>query len=163
MQPVTEKALRSAFINASRSEAAKATLPDDFADIAWEDLDYFGWRDARMPQRGYILRWQENRLVGLMLRAPDGGSGKNRRVLCDLCRDVFSKDDVYLWVARRAGQSGRDGNTVGTLVCADFGCSRRVRVLPKPSEIQPDPHVVVAAQIDGLARRTDLFLAKVGA
>lgn len=103
----------------------------------------------------------EGKLTGVLLRAPEGGSGKNRAVLCELCRDVFSKDDVYLWVAKRAGQSGKDGNTVGTLICAEFGCSANVRKEPPVNEINPDPAAVVLKQIAGLEFRTAQFLSRV--
>jgi hypothetical protein len=65
------------------------------------------------------------------------------------------------WVAKRAGQSGRDGNTVGTLICADFLCCGNVRVEPPANEINPDPAAVVLWQIDGLMARTELFLNRV--
>lgn len=96
-----------------------------------------------------------------MLRAPEGGAKKSRSVLYELCRDVFSKEDVLLWVARRAGQSGRDGNTVGTLICADFLCCGNVRVEPPANEISPDPAAVVLRQIDGLIVRTGQFLDRI--
>lgn len=161
MEKISEKQIRCCFVNASRSEAAKLTLPSNFATLDWERLDYLGWRDEKMPQRGYLIMCSGDRLVGLMLRAPEGGSGRNRRVLCDLCRDVHCEADVYLWVAKRAGQSGRDGNTVGTLICADFLCSANVRREPSPSAIEPDPAAVVARQVQGLRERTGRFLARV--
>ncbi|MBW4094883.1 MAG: FBP domain-containing protein [Acidobacteria bacterium] len=161
MQKITEKQLRSAFVNASKSETAKLTLPENWDSVGWDQLDYFGWRDAKMPQRGYLLREYRGTLRGVLLRAPDGGSGKNRKVLCDLCRDVHSEADVFMWVAKRGGQSGRDGNTVGTLICAEFLCNANVRKEPKPSEIEPDPAAVVERQILGLQERTDRFLGRV--
>jgi hypothetical protein len=82
-------------------------------------------------------------------------------VLCELCRDVFSKEDVLLWVAKRAGQSGRDGNSVGTLICADFLCCGNVRVEPPANDINPDPAAVVVRQIDALLARTGQFLERV--
>ena len=161
MEKISDKQIRSCFVNASRSEAAKLTLPAGFASLDWDRLDFLGWRDEKMPQRGYLVSQTGDRLVGLMLRAPDGGSGKNRKVLCDLCRDVFSEEDVYLWVAKRAGQSGRDGNTVGTLICAQFVCSANVRKEPPVSEIEPDPAAVVERQIRGLRERTERFIGRV--
>lgn len=161
MEKITDKQIRSCFVNASRSEAAKLTLPARFATLDWDRLDFLGWRDEKMPQRGYLVSQTGDRPVGLMLRAPDGGSGKNRKVLCDLCRDVFSEEDVYLWVAKRAGQSGRDGNTVGTLICAQFVCSANVRKEPPVSEIEPDPAAVVERQIRGLRERTERFIGRV--
>jgi hypothetical protein len=163
MQKITAQQIRSSFINASRSEAAKANLPRNFETINWDNLEFLGWRDEKMPQRGYLVVPHRGELTGIMLRAPEGGSGKRRVVLCELCRDVFSKDDVYLWVAKKAGQSGKDGNTVGTLICAEFGCSANVRKEPPANEINPDPAAVVVRQIAGLESRTEQFLDRVRA
>jgi hypothetical protein len=161
MQEVTAQEIRSSFINASRSEAAKLILPQDFDGLEWDSLDFLGWRDNKMPLRGYLVVPGPTGLTGIMLRAPEGGAKKNRSVLCELCRDVFSKEDVLLWVAKRAGQSGRDGNTVGTLICADFLCSGNVRKEPPANEINPDPAAVVLRQIDGLQARTSQFVDRV--
>ncbi|MFP3580251.1 MULTISPECIES: FBP domain-containing protein [unclassified Arthrobacter] len=161
MQKISAQQIRASFINASRSEAAKLNLPHDFETLDWDNLEFLGWRDEKMPQRGYLVVEYRGKLTGILLRAPEGGSGKKRVVLCELCRDVFSKDDVYLWVAKKAGQSGKDGNTVGTLICAEFGCSTNVRKEPPVNEINPDPAVVVLRQIDGLKARTAQFLDRV--
>jgi hypothetical protein len=163
MQSITPQQIRSSFVNASRSEAAKLTLPKDLDGLAWDSLDFLGWRDGKMPLRGYLVVPGASGLTGIMLRAPEGGAKKNRSVLCELCRDVFSKEDVLLWVAKRAGQSGRDGNTVGTLICADFLCCSNVRKEPPANPINPDPAAVVLRQIEGLKDRTAQFLARVQA
>jgi hypothetical protein len=161
MQKITPQQIRSSFVNASRSEAAKANLPANFDALDWENLDFLGWRDEKMPLRGYLVVPRQDGLTGIMLRAPEGGAKKSRSVLCELCRDVFSKEDVLLWVAKRAGQSGRDGNTVGTLICADFLCCGNVRVEPPANEINPDPAAVILRQIDALVARTEQFLDRV--
>ncbi|GAA2854302.1 FBP domain-containing protein [Paenarthrobacter ilicis] len=161
MQKITAQQIRSSFINASRSEAAKLNLPTTFDTLDWDNLEFLGWRDEKMPQRGYLVVEHQGKLTGILLRAPEGGSGKKRVVLCELCRDVYSKEDVYLWVAKKAGQSGKDGNTVGTLICAEFSCSTNVRKAPPVNEINPDPAVVVDRQIAGLGERTALFLDRV--
>jgi hypothetical protein len=161
MQKITAQQIRSSFINASRSEAAKLNLPRDFESLDWDNLDFLGWRDEKMPLRGYLVVPGESGLTGVMLRAPEGGARKSRSVLCELCRDVFSKEDVLLWVAKRAGQSGRDGNSVGTLICADFLCCGNVRVEPPANDINPDPAAVVVRQIDALLARTGQFLERV--
>jgi hypothetical protein len=163
MQSVTPQQIRSSFVNASRSEAAKLTLPKDLDSFDWERRDFLGWRDAKMPLRGYLVVPGPKGLTGVMLRAPEDGPKKNRSVLCELCRDVFSKEDVLLWVAKRAGQSGRNGNTVGTLICADFLCCGNVRKEPPANEINPDPAAVVLRQIQGLQDRTAQFLSRVRA
>ncbi|OMH33269.1 FBP domain-containing protein [Tersicoccus sp. Bi-70] len=162
MRPVTPAQIRSSFINASRSEAARLTLPPGFDQLAWDTLDVLGWRDPKMPLRGYLtLRTTGDRLVSVLLRAPAGGARKNRAVLCELCRSVEATNDVLLWVARRAGAAGRNGNTVGTLICADFACSANVRVAPPEGDMHPDPAAVVARQIDGLIARADQFAERV--
>ncbi|WP_218713241.1 FBP domain-containing protein [Arthrobacter sp. BF1] len=161
MEKISEKQIRSCFVNASRSEAAKLTLPANFADLDWQQLDSLGWSDPKMPMRGYLITQTADGLVGIMLRAPEGGSGQKRRVLCELCRDVHSEEDVYLWVSKRAGQSGRDGNSVGTLICAQFLCSANVRKEPAANEIEPDPAAVVQRQIQGLQERTEKFMVRV--
>ncbi|MFJ5697237.1 FBP domain-containing protein [Arthrobacter sp. NPDC093139] len=161
MQAITPQQIRSSFINATRSEATKLTLPKNLDSQDWDNLDFLGWRDEKLPLRGYLVVPGQKGLTGIMLRAPEGGAKKNRSVLCELCRDVFSKEDVLLWVAKRAGQSGRDGNTVGTLICADFLCCENVRKEPPANEINPDPAAVVLRQIEGLQNRTSHFLNRV--
>ncbi|MUK01724.1 FBP domain-containing protein [Vibrio cholerae] len=161
MQPISINAVRSSFVNATRSEAAKLTPPKNLDSLVWENLDFLGWRDEKMPLRGYLLVPTDQGVAGILLRAPESGARRNRAVLCELCRDVSSKEDVLLWVARRAGQSGRDGNSVGTLICADFICSANVRREPPASEIHPDPAVVVHRQVDELRERTARFLSRV--
>ncbi|MDP9885287.1 hypothetical protein J2W21_002809 [Sinomonas atrocyanea] len=162
MQKTTLNQIRSSFINASRSEAARLSPPKDFDDLDWDALDVLGWRDPKMPLRGYLVVPQaDGRIVSALLRAPEGGARKNRAVLCELCRSVDATNDVLLWVARRAGASGRNGNTVGTLICADFECSANVRVEPPADPINPDPSLVVAKRIEGLGARAGLFVEKV--
>jgi hypothetical protein len=106
----TAQQIRSSVVNASRSEAARLTLPRDFGKL---DRDSLGWRGGKMPLRGYLVVPGLKGATGAMLRAPEGGAKKSRSVLCELCRDVFSKDDVLLWVARRAGQPGRKATQWG--------------------------------------------------
>ncbi|MBT1003540.1 FBP domain-containing protein [Paenarthrobacter sp. DKR-5] len=161
MQKISAQQIRSSFINASRSEAARLNLPKNFDTLDWEALDFLGWRDEKMPLRGYLIIPDGGALTGIMLRAPEGGAKKNRSVLCEICRDVFSKEDVLLWVARRAGKPGRDGNTVGTLICAGFECSANARVEPPANGIHPDPAEVVKRQILGVQSRSQLFLNRV--
>ncbi|MHA7247971.1 FBP domain-containing protein [Arthrobacter tecti] len=163
MEKVSDRQIRSSFINATRSEVAKLNLPPNFDSLDWENLDFLGWRDGKMPLRAYVIVPTEHGLTGLLLRAPEGGAKKNRTVLCEMCRDVFSKEDVLLWVARRGGKSGRNGNTVGTLICADFICSANVRREPPANEINPEPAVVVTRQIAALRTRIGKFLGRVAA
>lgn len=161
MQKLTEKDIRRSFVNSTRSEVAALNLPANFQDLDWDNLDYLGWRDPKMPQRSYLVHPLDGKPTGILLRAPETAAPGNRRVLCALCQDVHSEEDVYLFAARRAGQSGRDGNTVGTLICADFICSENVRAEVPPTPIHPDPAAVIAERIAGLRQRTDLFVRRV--
>lgn len=52
------------------------------------------------------------------------------RAQCSWCEDVTLRNDVQFFAARKAGPSGRQGNTLGVLICANFGCSANVRRLP---------------------------------
>ena len=69
MYELTAARIRSSFINASRSEAAKLTLPRNFDSLDWDSLDFLGWRDGKMPLRGYLVLPGANGPVGIMLRA----------------------------------------------------------------------------------------------
>lgn len=161
MQNFSTDEIRHSFTNASRSEVKAINFPANFAELDWEQLDYLGWRDPKMPQRGYLVFPADTGLVGIALRAPDGGSGKIRKIICDLCRDVRAETDVYLYVARKAGHAGREGNTVGTLICSDFRCSRNVRVELQPSQRHADWETTRASQIATLTERTAKFVERV--
>ncbi|MNJ01021.1 hypothetical protein D3C73_1605220 [compost metagenome] len=52
---------------------------------------------------------------------------------------------------------------MGTLICAEFGCSANVRKEPPVNEINPDPAAVVVRHIAGLESRTEQFLDRVRA
>lgn len=159
MQPITEKTIRSSFINASRQEAKKLTLPENFATLDWDALEYLGWRDPKMQQRGYLFHTDAaGRTRGILLRPTDGGRKPNNATMCEMCRDVNIPVAVGMWTTRRAGQAGRDGDTLGTLICLNFECSRNVRIPPPKNPIYPDPMVVVAERIELLDERVHSFL-----
>jgi hypothetical protein len=46
---------------------------------------------------------------------------------CSWCEDVHLPNDVAFYSAKRAGKAGRNGDTIGTLVCEAFQCSTNVR------------------------------------
>ena len=128
MRPIDERAIRASFINASRKEVSDLTLPVGFADIDFDRLDLLGWTDPKAPRRAYVVAWRDDVLVGALLQRAE------QRVLaraqCSWCEDVTLRNDVQMYVARKAGAAGRKGDSVGTLTCADFGCSHNVRILP---------------------------------
>jgi hypothetical protein len=163
VNPLTEKQIRASFVNASQREAKQATLPD-LADVAWDRLDYLGWIDRKSPLAAYVVLEVDGEPVGAMLRAADAKSGRGRQGVCAWCEDVVDDAEVSLYVARRGGASGKAGNSIGTLVCTDFGCSRNVRRRPMAFEVGNDParrEAFVAARIDGLRDRSARFVAEV--
>ncbi|WP_426518320.1 FBP domain-containing protein [Diaminobutyricibacter sp. McL0618] len=128
MLTLTEKAIRESFVNASRKEVSDLTLPEGFGDIDWDRLDYLGWRDRKIARRAYVVVPSSDGMVGILLKRAE--ATPRARAQCSWCQDVQLPNDVVLYAAKRSGQAGRNGNTVGTLVCADFECSSNVRKLP---------------------------------
>jgi hypothetical protein len=78
--------------------------------------------------------------------------------MCLLCETPTTGDAVSLFTARRSGEAGRNGNTVGTYVCADLGCSARVRTDIPPWLRERDPGEVVAERSEQLRTRARAFL-----
>lgn len=130
MKPLTDNEIRASFVNASRREAKQATLPADLdLGARWESLDYLGWVDRSNPQRAYAVVPVDDEPVGFLLRTAE--RTRKASAMCAWCEDVFATSEVALFVARRAGASGREGNSLGTLVHADFGL---LDARPAPAE-----------------------------
>ncbi|WP_336660904.1 FBP domain-containing protein [Leucobacter sp. USHLN153] len=129
MLALTAESIRSSFVNASRKEASVAGIPDDLDARDWQSLDYFGWHDPKFAKRAYVvLPAFDGTPTGIVLRPAD--SAPQRRQICEWCRDTRLINEVVFFAARRVGESGRRGNTVGTLVCQNFQCSWNVRSDP---------------------------------
>jgi hypothetical protein len=126
VMPLTERAIRGAFVNCSKGEASRMFVPHDLAEWPWSDLEYAGWRDPRSPARGYLVTDVDGPLRGIGLRAPRSAVGAARKSMCSLCITTRS-GGVSLMVAPRAGRRGQQGNTVGTYICSDLQCSALVR------------------------------------
>ncbi|PZF59429.1 FBP domain-containing protein [Curtobacterium sp. MCBD17_013] len=155
MLPITEKAIRAAFVNASRKEVSDITLPSGFDALDWDALDYLGWRDPKIGRRAYAIVPDGDALVGILFRQADGGT--RTRPQCAWCQDVRLPNDVLFYSARRSGASGRNGNTVGTLVCADFQCSANVRNPPPPAYLGFDVEAARHERIVSLRQRAAAF------
>ncbi|MGW0247949.1 FBP domain-containing protein [Nocardia goodfellowii] len=125
MQPVTERDIRSSFVNCSKGDAKRLPVPKDLDAPPWDDLDFFGWTDPSYPGRCYLVFPQDDRLVGVALRHETGGSG--RAQMCSICKTTHTGSGVSLLTAAKAGESGRKGNTVGTYMCTDLACSLYAR------------------------------------
>ena len=161
MQPLDEKAVRSLFGNANASEVEQLALPVHFFVTEWAPLDAFGWRDPRIPARGYLVTELGGMPVGIVLTAADRTGSRHRAAICNLCHTHQPGDQVELFSARRAGAAGERGDSIGTYICADLACQETVRLgrPPAPSEVQPSAHEL--ERIEGLARRTRAFVADV--
>ena len=160
MNPLNEKQIRASFVNCSRREAAQLTLPPDLSELRWDRLDLLGWIDRKAPLRAYVVLPVDDAPVGIALRSPEV-AGKRRRAVCAWCEDVYATDDVSMYVARRAGAPGRNGDTIGTLICTTFGCSANVRRTPTIIEAGDDPAGVVRRRIEGLRERSARFADEV--
>ena len=160
MQPLTESDIRNSLVNASAGDSARMTLPG-LHEVLWDQREYLGWRDPRSPQRAYIVQWRDGEPVGMMLRPADNRMKAGINAMCSLCQTPRPAGQVSLFSAPRAGEAGRDGNTVGTYICADLRCSDRVRTEIPPWLQQRDPAEVVAERAEDLRERAEGFLAAV--
>jgi hypothetical protein len=158
MNAITEKQIRRSFVNCSRGEAMSMTLPKDFAHVPWADREFLGWRDIKAQLRGYIVLWRGDEPLGIALRAADTTMSSRSSAMCLLCQTAQSAADVSLFTARRAGEAGRHGNTVGQYVCADLACSERVRTEIPPWLRDRDPEEVTAERAAELEQRLNAFV-----
>lgn len=159
MLPLTEKNIRASLINASLSERRTLTVPPNFSTLPWDNLDYFGWRDPRIPGIGYVIVELEEGPVGILLRQAKGAI--RTRPQCSWCEDVQLPNDVVFFSTKRAGQAGRNGNTIATLACANFECSANVRKLPSVAYIGFDVQAARLHRIDALREHVRNFVRDV--
>ena len=159
MKPLTANEIRTSFVNLSKSQAKALTLPPAIEATDWEVRDYLGWRDPKAPARAYLVLWRDQRPLGLALRAPTTSGGRGS-ALCNICFSAHAPSDVVLFVAPRAGSAGREGNTVGTYICADLACSLYVRGLRK-LELPQGEHLEPEERARRLAGRLDAFVDRV--
>jgi hypothetical protein len=161
MFSLNDTTIRDSFVNASRKELSDLTLPADFSEIDWQKVDYFGWNDPKRPRRAYVVVPVGEVAVGVLLRRADAKSAS--RAQCSWCQDVQLPNDVVFFSARRAGAAGRNGDTVGTLVCAEFECSRNVRKRPSVAYIGFDVDAAREHRIESLRQRAAAFAADIRA
>lgn len=158
MRPLTEDDLRVIFVNARDDELRLLTPPHDFVLTDWDHLDFLAWRDPRTRGRGYLVAERGGRPTGVVLRAAEGSS-RARSAMCNLCHTMQPADQVALFTARKAGDAGFSGSSVGTYICADLSCHETVRLAAPlaPSEVRAS----VDIRIDGTRRRTEAFIDSV--
>ena len=161
MKELTDDDIRPSFVNCSRSEAQAMTVPRDLAVVPWEDREFLGWRDPRAPLRGYVVLERDGGVLGIALRAADSRMSSGTAAMCLLCQTAQPGDAISLFTARRTGESGRNGNTVGTYICADLGCARRARTEIPQWLRERDPDEVAEERTAELHRRVHGFLDSV--
>ena len=160
MQPLSPAEIRGSFVNASQGEIERIPLPG-LHEVIWGDREYLGWRDAQAHQRGYLVHWRDETPVGIVLRASEFSLRAGISAMCALCRITQPSGQVSLFSARRAGQAGRDGNTIGTYICDDLACSHMIRVLPPPHPMQVPREELLAQRSESLLARVQDFTADV--
>ncbi|MBD0674124.1 FBP domain-containing protein [Streptomyces sp. CBMA156] len=162
MEPLGENEIRASFVNCSKGEARRLNLPRGLAELPWEQLDFLGWRDQGAPDRAYLVAPYGGELVGVTLRSPVIRRSLTKTNVCSLCITAHAGSGVALLAARRAGAAGREGNTVGTYICADLACSLYVRGLKKSTLVtRPDESLPLEQQIDRTVGNLGGFLARV--
>ena len=160
MKPLTDADIRGSFVNATKGEIDRIPLPG-LHEVIWTSREYLGWRDPGAPLRGYLVHWSGDRPVGIVLRASEPSLRPGISAMCVLCRTPQPSGQVTLFSAPRAGEAGRNGNTVGTYICDDLACSIMIRILPAAHPMQPDPAEVLENRIAGLTERVASFTADV--
>ena len=160
MQPLSPTEIRESFVNAIQGDAERIPLPG-LHEMIWDEREYLGWRDQQARGRGYLVHWQDDTPVGIVLRASEAALQPGISAMCSLCRITQPSDQVTLFSAPLAGQAGRDGNSVGTYICDDLACSHLIRILPPAHPMQPSPEEIVAGRSEALLARVQAFTADV--
>jgi len=160
VEPLSAEEIRRSFVNTTKSQVKSMTLPRDFQELQWPSLDYLGWRDPKAPARGYLVVRRDAGVTAIALNTAATGKPRRGTGLCDLCHTAHQVTDVSLFAARRAGSAGRDGNTVGTYICADLACSLYVRGLREP-EVPQGETVAPELRIQRLDDRLQIFVSRV--
>ena len=73
MRPLGEPAIRASFVNCTKGEAKRITLPRDLDTRPWADLDFLGWTDPSGSERAYLVAEADAGPVGVVLRAARQG------------------------------------------------------------------------------------------
>lgn len=160
MKPLSPDEIRTSIVNADPEIIERMPLPG-LHETVWDAREYLGWRDPQAPQRGYIVYWRDDVPVGMIVRAAENRMSRSMSAMCSLCRTQQPANQVSLFSVPKAGEGGRNGNTVGTYICSDLACSTIIRILPPPSDMQPSPADVVASRAAGLLTRLNSFTNEV--
>lgn len=159
MHALTADAIRASFVNVTLRERKSIVPPDDLTEADWAQLDYLGWRDPKSPLLGYVVIPTTDGPVGILLRQAE--ATPRSRAQCSWCEDTRLPNDVVFFAAKRAGDAGRKGDTLGTLVCARFECSTNVRRPQPMSYVGFDVEEARQLRILSLRERAEAFVTRV--
>ncbi|WP_312861148.1 FBP domain-containing protein [Amycolatopsis endophytica] len=158
VRPLDENRIRGSFINCSKGEARRLTLPR-LTEIDWSEVDFLGWRDPKAAHNAYLVTPRGGEVIGVALRAAEKHRSAVKQSMCAFCGTIHAATDVTLFAARRAGAAGRLGNTVGTYACADLACGLYLRGKRRPAVHNPVDRAPLEQRIertlDNLARFLD--------
>ncbi|WP_261366570.1 FBP domain-containing protein [Streptomyces sp. Je 1-79] len=166
VEPLTDRQIRSSFVNCTKGEASRLKLPLDYAELPWQDLDFLGWIDPGAPLRAHLVVPREDGPLGISLRVPaTGRTSAVKSSLCQVCLTGHASSGVTLLAAPLAGSRGREGNTVGIYICADLACSLYIRGKrqPKLRAGRHEESLTLDERIERTTANLDAFLAKVTA
>lgn len=157
MLALTEDQVRAALVNATPDERARFAAPLSLVLADWDHLDFLAWTDPDFRGRGYVVVEHDGVPTGVVLRAASGA--RPSAAMCNLCHTMQPGNQVALFTARRAGEAGERGDSVGTYMCADLGCHDNVRLAAPlaPSEVRAN----VDRRIDSTRERVEAFVERV--
>jgi len=159
---IDEARMRTSFVNCSKGDAVRMNIPT-LADVAWDRLEFFGWRDPKAPDRGYLVAPWRGEVVGIALRAATRSRTRiARSSMCSLCLTVHAASGVTLFTAALAGSAGRNGNSAGTYMCDNLQCSRYIRgELKSDALIVPNETLDLEIRVERLRSKLDPFIEKI--
>jgi len=159
MRALTEAEVRASFVNADADELRVMEMPHDFMLVDWDYLDFFAWRDPSAGKRGYVLIQHDGEVRGAVLRVSE--PGRTRSGMCNICRTMQPGNQVALFSARRSGEAGQRGDSIGTYICADLSCHESVRLAHPlaPNEVLAPGQVDF--RLDGTRRRMEAFVGRI--
>jgi hypothetical protein len=160
VEPLNGDEIRRSFVNSTKSQVKAIALPSRLAELPWESLDFLGWRDAKAPNRGYLVVRRDGGVTGIAVSTQTSGAARRFAGLCDLCNTAHHVSDVALFAARRAGSAGREGNTVGMYMCADLACSLYIRGL-REVDLPQGETAAPEIRAERLTTRLETFVRRV--
>ena len=158
MKALTEADIRTSIINASGGEIERMPLPG-LHEVIWDQREYLGWRDHQSPLRGFLVHWVDDRPIGIALRTAGVPLRAGISAMCALCHTAQPSDQVSMFSAAKAGEAGRNGNSIGTYICSDLACSLIIRVTPHGTP--DDNEYLIQRRAAGLLERVARFTAQV--